>query len=232
MGLLRLWSLETRVLRLGSRHQQETTLACRNCKGLSHRSRHLDSLTSPASETSALLSQASSNLTATSTFLKDAREKFDTVADCETAVERMYCGAREACREVALHAERQGRGNVLPPVMRGLLEGSGEASNPKSKRSMVLASISADAGGSVPALTEQELYAGADAMDIVRDAHAYFSKRRDWRSTGPALEDLNRVHHVGVDAMCLLVTGHLTGAGAAVRRKVDGGGGWRKGASR
>ena len=38
------------------------------------------------------------------------------------------------------------------------------------------------------------------------------------------LEDFNRVHHVGVDAICLLVTGYLTGAGAAVRRKVDDGG--------
>jgi len=86
-------------------------------------------------------------------------------------------------------------------------------------------------GGGVPGnssgllsspLTEQELYAGADAMEIVRDAYAYFAKRKEWMSAMDTMADLERVHHVGVDAMGLLVTGHLTGAGAAVRRKVDG----------
>ena len=59
-------------------------------------------------------------------------------------------------------------------------------------------------------------------MEIVRDAYAYFSKRRELMSAMDTMADLERVHHVGVDAMGLLVTGHLTGAGAAVRRKVDG----------
>ena len=59
-------------------------------------------------------------------------------------------------------------------------------------------------------------------MEIVRDAYAYFLKRREWMSAMDTMADLERVHHVGVDAMGLLVTGHLTGAGAAVRRKVDG----------
>ena len=86
-----------------------TQSACRTCDGLSRRSRHLSSLTSPASETSALLARTASHLTKTSHVLKDAREKFDTVADCEPAVDRLYSGARAACREVAVHAERQGR---------------------------------------------------------------------------------------------------------------------------
>mmetsp|Transcript_15238 Transcript_15238/g.29738 ORF Transcript_15238/g.29738 Transcript_15238/m.29738 type:complete len:849 (+) Transcript_15238:205-2751(+) len=186
-----------------------TTLsACRNCDTLSRRSRHLDSLTSPASEASALLAQTSSNLTATSNVLKDAREKFDTVADCEPAVERLYWGAHELCKEVARHAERQGRGAVLPITMKGLIDGSDRARN---NNEMLKAPLS-----------EQDLYAGADAMEIVRDAHAYFSKRMDWKSTKDTLSDLERVHHLGVDAMGLLVIGHLTGAGAAVRRKVEG----------
>eukprot|EP00581_Thalassiosira_minuscula_P005067 CAMPEP_0183746120 /NCGR_PEP_ID=MMETSP0737-20130205/66586_1 /TAXON_ID=385413 /ORGANISM="Thalassiosira miniscula, Strain CCMP1093" /LENGTH=852 /DNA_ID=CAMNT_0025981801 /DNA_START=106 /DNA_END=2664 /DNA_ORIENTATION=+ len=212
-----------------------TKSACRTCDGLSRRSRHLDSLTSPASETSALLAQTSSNLTLTSNVLKDAREKFDTVLDCEPAVDRLFWGAREACREVAVHAERQGRGSVLPQSMKRLV-GEGK----EVRKSFVVENRGANAANleqrllrsslkdnnnatllSSP-LTEQELYAGADAMEIVRDAYAYFAKRREWMSAMDTMADLERVHLVGVDAMGLLVTGHLTGAGAAVRRRVEG----------
>mmetsp|Transcript_23297 Transcript_23297/g.56206 ORF Transcript_23297/g.56206 Transcript_23297/m.56206 type:complete len:913 (-) Transcript_23297:68-2806(-) len=207
-----------------------TKSACRTCDGLSRRSRHLDSLTSPASETSALLAQTSSNLTLTSNVLKDAREKFDTVGDCEPAVERLFWGAREACREVAVHAERQGRGGVLPPGMKRLVDKGGQGNDvhgANMRASITKSSLENNpshnaALSSTSPLTEQELYAGADAMEIVRDAHAYFEKRAEWRSTGDTIADLDRVHGVGVDAMGLLVTGHLTGAGAAVRRKVDG----------
>jgi len=191
-----------------------TKSACRTCDGLSRRSRHLDSLTSPASETSQLLQTTSSNLTLTSNVLKDARDKFDTVDDTEPAVERLYWGAREACREVAEHAERQGRGGVLPPSMKQLVNGKG-SDNVNLKPGSALRAESSP-------LSEQELYAGADALEIVRDAHAYFSKRMEWKSTNDTMQDLDRVHSIGVDAMGLLVTGHLTGAGAAVRRKVDG----------
>ncbi|KAL7490022.1 hypothetical protein ACHAW6_015741 [Cyclotella cf. meneghiniana] len=190
-----------------------TQTACRNLSELSRRSRHLDSLTSPASETSALLAQASANLTSTTALLKDAREKFDTVQDCEVAVERLFWGAREACKEVAAHAEKQGRGGVLPLSMRLLLDGDDTNVNVNAKN----ANQNREAGP----LSEQELYAGADALEIVRDAHAYFSKRLEWKSARATMDDLERVHQVGVDAMGLLVTGHLTGAGAAVRRKVD-----------
>ncbi|KAL9180721.1 hypothetical protein ACHAXT_011174 [Thalassiosira profunda] len=195
-----------------------TKSACRTCTGLSHRSRHLDSLTSPASETSALLAQTSANLTLASGVLKDAREKFDTVGDCAPAVERLFWGARGACREVAAHAERQGRGGVLPPGMKGLLERGGQDG---LRDSLTKSSGMDDAALSAP-LTEQELYAGADALEIVRDAHAYFAQRPEWKSASDAGGELERVHCLGVDAMGLLVTGHLTGAGAAVRRKVDG----------
>lgn len=72
-------------------------------------------------------------------------------------------------------------------------------------------------------MAEQELYAGADSMEIVRDAHAYFSnKQMEWQSANDAIRDLDSVHRTGVEAMGLLVVGHLTGAGAAVRRKVEG----------
>lgn len=192
--------------------------ACRSCDGLSRRSRHLDSLTSPASETSALLALASSNLQTTSGALKDAREKFDTVADCEPAVERLFWGAREACKEVALHAERQGRGGVLPASMKRLVDG-GETKG--GTMSLLKPRQSNHNSDTTSPLTEQELYAGADAMEIVRDAHGYFAKRREWKSTKETMDDLERVHYIGVDAMGLLVTGHLTGAGAAVRRKID-----------
>ncbi len=185
-----------------------TTAACRTCDRLSRSSRHLDSLTSPASETSALLAQTWSNLTSTSNVLKDAREKFDTVVDTEPAVSRLYYGSREACRTVAMHAERQGRGGVLPPSMKQLLKQQDRGNT--------------DGGGISNPLNEQELYAGADAMEIIRDAHAYFSKRLEWKSSRDTISDLERVHTIGVDAMGLLVMGHLTGAGAAVRRKVDG----------
>lgn len=197
--------------------------ACSSCDGLSRRSRHLDSLTSPASETSALLALASSNLQSTSGALKDARDKFDTVADCEPAVERLFWGAREACKEVALHAERQGRGGVLPASMKRLVDGSSNNSGGDNRGTMSLLKPRQNNHNSdtTSPLTEQELYAGADAMEIVRDAHGYFSKRMEWKSTKEAMDDLERVHYIGVDAMGLLVTGHLTGAGAAVRRKVD-----------
>ena len=199
--------------------------ACSSCDGLSRRSRHLDSLTSPASETSALLALASSNLQSTSGALKDARDKFDTVADCEPAVERLFWGAREACKEVAMHAERQGRGGVLPASMKRLVDGDNHNSNNNKGTTMSLLKPQQQTNhtnsDTTSPLTEQELYAGADAMEIVRDAHGYFAKRVEWKSTKETMEDLERVHYIGVDAMGLLVTGHLTGAGAAVRRKVD-----------
>lgn len=137
--------------------------------------------------------------------MKDAREKFDTVSDCEPAVERLFWGAREACREVAVHAEKQGRGNVLPPTMRGLLENKDKRGSLTTSSKFESTNAANREALSSP-LTEQELYAGADAMEIVRDAHAYLSKRLEWKSTRDTMDDLERVHSLGVDAMGLLVS--------------------------
>lgn len=62
---------------------------------LTKRAEQLDNLTSPASEASSMLSRANANLTATLILMKDAREKFDTVADCEPSIERLHKGVSE-----------------------------------------------------------------------------------------------------------------------------------------
>ena len=123
-----------------------------------------------------------------------------------------------ACKEVAEHAEKQGRGNVLPRIMRGLLDGE---TSDATHIHLNLTKGNNSMPESEGPLTEQELYAGADSMEILRDAHTYFSKRLEWKSSRATIDELERLHQVGVEAMGLLVTGHLTGAGAAVRRKVE-----------
>lgn len=65
------------------------------CNQLYSRSRQLDSLASPASDASSMLSRANANLAATIVLLKDAREKFDTVADVEPVVDRLQRGVKE-----------------------------------------------------------------------------------------------------------------------------------------
>ena len=44
----------------------------------------------------------------------------------------------------------------------------------------------------------------------------------EWQSANDAIHELDSVHHTGIKAIGLLVVGHLTGAGAAVRQKVEG----------
>eukprot|EP00566_Odontella_aurita_P004666 CAMPEP_0113594808 /NCGR_PEP_ID=MMETSP0015_2-20120614/39296_1 /TAXON_ID=2838 /ORGANISM="Odontella" /LENGTH=793 /DNA_ID=CAMNT_0000501873 /DNA_START=138 /DNA_END=2520 /DNA_ORIENTATION=+ /assembly_acc=CAM_ASM_000160 len=171
-----------------ARMQDTTAEAGRTCDSLTRRARHLDSLTSPASETSALLTQSSNNLGATLLIMKDAREKFDTVQDCEPAIQRLLRGAQEA-------TEQRAAGNKPPP--------GGET----------------DTGGN---LTEQDVYAAADSMEIVRDAYGYFLERKHWRSTPSALGGLERVHQLGVDAMCLL---ERTTLDVRIKRAVKGKGG-------
>lgn len=65
------------------------------CERLSKRAEQLDSLTSPASDASSMLSRANANLTATLVLMKDAREKFDTVQECEPNLERLHRGVSE-----------------------------------------------------------------------------------------------------------------------------------------
>jgi len=187
------------ALSMALKQMKETTVeAGRCCDGLTRRAQHLDTLTTPASDASALLTQASSNLGSTLVLIKDAREKFDTVADCEPAIERLLQGAREA---------NAAAGSKVPKrAMVGAAAGAGDDHS------------SLHTSGTNN-LTEQDVYAAADSMEIIRDAHRYFQDRTSWRSTPSALGGLERVHQLGVDAMCLLVSSHLTSAGPAVRMK-------------
>ena len=68
-------------------------------------------------------------------------------------------------------------------------------------------------------LTEQDVYAAADSMEIIRDAYSYFQSRPKWKSSPSAIGGLERVHQLGVDGMCLLVQSHLKNAGPAIRIK-------------
>ena len=79
--------------------ETSTNEASRCCEQLTRRARQLDSLTSPASDASSMLSRANANLAATLILLKDAREKFDTVSDCEPAIERLYRGVNDMAEE-------------------------------------------------------------------------------------------------------------------------------------
>ena len=150
---------------------------------LSERARQLDSLTSPASDASSMLSRANANLAATLVLLKDAREKFDTVADCEPALERLYKGVATL---------EEGRNRQKGTATAGLM----------SQRVL---------------LTEQDVYAAADSMEILRDAHRYFSQHKSWRSTPNTLAGIERLYKMGEDSMSLLVSLHLKGAGPAIR---------------
>ena len=77
------------------RMESTTGDAYRCCDLLTKRARQLDSLTSPASDSSSMLSRANANLAATVVLMKDARDKFDTVKDCEGAIERLHKGVQD-----------------------------------------------------------------------------------------------------------------------------------------
>eukprot|EP00563_Minutocellus_polymorphus_P000833 CAMPEP_0181031546 /NCGR_PEP_ID=MMETSP1070-20121207/6288_1 /TAXON_ID=265543 /ORGANISM="Minutocellus polymorphus, Strain NH13" /LENGTH=864 /DNA_ID=CAMNT_0023108927 /DNA_START=198 /DNA_END=2792 /DNA_ORIENTATION=- len=193
---LRIDALAQSLRRMAETTTDLTTLT----DGLTRRARHLDSLTSPASETSAMLTQSANNLNSTLGLMKDAREKFDTVQDCEPAIQRLLSGAQEAT---------------------ALFEASGGAKAAAAAAAAAMASHS-DGATVVPHggnLTEQDVYAAVDSMDIIRDAYTYFLGRRTWRSAPSALGGLERSHTLGVDAMCLLIGHHLKASGAAVRLK-------------
>lgn len=174
------------------------------CEQLTKRSRQLDSLTSPASDASGLLSRASNNLGATLVLMKDAREKFDTVVDCEPAIERLHRGILHMQSEKSGRAGGGGAGA-------GASAGKGARHNP----------FGDGRGGAdrTVVLSEQDVYAAADSMEIIRDAYDYFIDRRHWRSTAAALGSLERVHQMGVSSMCILESFHLVDSGQAVRIK-------------
>lgn len=170
--------------------KSSTSEACTCCDQLTKRSRQLDSLTSPASDASGLLSKASNNLGATLVLLNEAREKFDTIRDCEPAIERLKRGV--------LHMQNEKNGKTTK-TRRNPFE-DGEKDN-----SVVM--------------SEQDVYAAADSMEIIRDAYDFFVDRKHWRSTGASLASLERVHQMGVTSMCTLASFHMLDAGQAVRMK-------------
>jgi exocyst complex protein 7 len=174
-----------------------TSEASRCCDALLKRSSNLDSLTSPASDASAMLSLTASNLGSTLVKLKDARDKFETVRDCEPAIERLKEGVK-GMEEKRLNKVK-GR----------------ELKHERGFRNKETAQTG---------LSEQDVYAAADSMEILRDAFDYFLERKAWRSTPSALQQLERVHKQGVSSMCTLITSHLLTAGQAIQLKRAGGG--------
>ena len=171
-----------------------TSKGCLRCDQLTKRARQLDSLTSPASDASSMLSKASNNLAATLVLMKDAREKFDTVVDCEPAIDRLHRGIVHMQNEKSGKSGAAARHNPF-----------GDSKNAEKEKNVIL--------------TEQDVYAAADSMEIIRDAYEYFIDRRHWRSTGNALSSLERVHQLGVSSFCILESFHLIDSGQAVRIK-------------
>ena len=178
-----------------SKMKTTTATACLRCDQLTQRARQLKSLTSPASDASSMLSKASNNLGATLVLMKDAREKFDTIADCEPAIDRLHRGVTHTQNERSNGGKKGGAAARHNPF--------GEAS--EKEKSVVL--------------TEQDVYAAADSMEIIRDAHEFFVDRKHWRSTSGSLTSLERVHQMGVSSMCILGSLHLIDSGQAVRIK-------------
>ena len=164
--------------------ESNTDGALRCCDLLTKRARQLDSLTSPASDASAMLSRANANLASTVVLMKDAIAQFDTVKDCAPAIERLDKGVQDL-EELRLAG---GRTKAL-----------------RNKNRILL--------------TEQDIHAAGDALEILRDAFDYFSERNSWRDTPQMLSDLEREYKKGTDSMCLLLSSHLKKAGQAVRPK-------------
>ena len=201
--------------------QESTMEAGRCCDGLTRRARNLDSLTSPASELSAQLTQASSNLGSTLNIMKDAREKFDTVTDCEPAISRLSRGAQEVMDRVQTHQASQHHKSSRHHRSRNHYSNNSGFMPDGSNASMQDEQLHEYTWGTF--LSEQDVYAAGDSMEIIRDAYSYFLQRKHWKSTPSALGGLERVHQMGVDAMCLLIRAHLQGAGPAVCLKTVGG---------
>lgn len=196
----RLSDSQRRINQLSSSlKKMETTTeeSFRYCDQLTKRASHLDSLTSPASDASAMLSVAAGNLTSTLTLMKDAREKFDTVGDCEPAIERLLKGVED------MEEKRRGTSKQKSQAF------SRGGSNP----------FDLDDDRYSQSLSEQDVYAAADNMEIIKDAFDYFLDHKHWRSASSTLANLERVHKMGVSAMSLLLTHHLMSAGQAIRVK-------------
>ena len=178
----------TESLKAALGKMESTTKAAFRCADqLASRAGQLDSLTSPASDSSNMLSRANVNLAATLILIREAKEKFDTGSDCEPAIERLHKG-------VLSFQDRLNRNKSTNTTNQSAL----------LKQSRVN-------------LTEQDIYAAADSMEILRDAFRYFSQRSSWRATPGTLSNLERLYKMGEDSMCLLVTLHLKSAGQGAR---------------
>ena len=175
-----------------------TATATQRCEQLAQRAKQLNSLTSPASDASSMLSKASNNLGATLVLMKDAREKFDTIVDCEPAIDRLHRGVVHIQNERSSGGKKNAGGAARHNPF-----GDNKAS--EKEKSVVL--------------TEQDVYAAADSMEIIRDAYEYFMERKHWKSTSNSLGSLERVHQMGVSSMCILESFHLIDSGQAVRIK-------------
>lgn len=203
-----------------------TTEAGRCCDTISRLARQLDSLTSPASDASAILTQASENLASTLWRIKDAREKFDTVPDCEPAIQRLASGAKEAMEaSISIH-QRNATAAAISSTPNAVSSAAGATS---LNRRGGISSGGGEEDDEIDAalfsnklstfLTEQDIHAAADSMDILRDAYAYFLERPKWKSSPSTLRNIERVHREGVNSMALLLKAILTAAGPACRLK-------------
>lgn len=184
-----------------SKMQTTAKESSRCCDQLMKRSRHLESLTTPASDASASLSAAANNLAATLQAMKDAREKFETVSDCEPTIIRL----NEGVMEMELRRNRGDRKGGIQKMGAG-------ASNPFDDNEALQTS------GNV-VISEQDVYSAADSMEIIKDAFDYFLERKHWKSAPTALGGLERVHKTGVNSMCTLLSSYLLSAGPAIRVK-------------
>lgn len=160
---------------------------------------------------STILNQTSSRIATTLTLLRDAREKLDTVTDCQPSIDRLYSGVQEM---------EEHRKNSDPSSM----------SEPPLHSSD---SYTLDPNHPSQSLTEQDVYAAADSLEIIRDAHSYFEKKPQWKVSSHELRALDRLYQLGVDAMCRMVHCHLLYCGSGVKPKkafllTSGGGGMTK----
>ena len=231
--------------------------ATQTASNLFNRTQQLATLTSPASETSASLTQASANVTSILSLLRDAREKFDTVNDCEPSIERLHKGAQEII-DMGKRKDHPSNTFGVPNQQQqqqqnrngNHMEGEDNDDDKsilelaqRSKRNLLAnynnnnnnnnthplhnedddESYTATAtltNMALVGLNEQDIYAAADSLEIIRDAYnTYFLHRPQWKSTPSAIGGLQRVHQLGVDAMSLLISSHLVSAGPALRMK-------------
>ena len=214
--------------------------ASNTASSLQYRTKQLATLTSPASETSASLTQASANLASVLVLIRDATEKLEVVNDCEPSIDRLYSGANDMMNTTMTQlknnkdATNDTNGAAtntfgVPNVDYNYLNYNNNLYPPKNHLddddNDDTGSYSATGTGTTSTysnsnlLSEQDVYAAADSLEIIRDTYSYFQAKPNWKSSIPTLENLNRLHNKGVEGMCLLITHHLNNAGAAIRLK-------------